>query len=42
VGLDETRPGGMAQEHKHDTEEEVMFFFSGRRPLSPMIGKFLM
>jgi len=30
VGVNETYPGGMVPEHKHDTEEEVMFFISGR------------
>ena len=30
MGVNETYPGGMVPEHKHDTEEEVMFFLSGR------------
>lgn len=30
MGLNETYPGGMVPEHKHDNEEEVMFFISGR------------
>lgn len=30
VGINETARGGMVPEHKHDTEEEVMFFMSGR------------
>ena len=34
VGINETAAGGMVPEHKHETEEEVMFFMSGR-------GKFI-
>lgn len=34
MGVNETFPGGMVPEHKHDTEEEVMFFLEGR-------GKFI-
>ncbi|MBC7358570.1 MAG: cupin domain-containing protein [Desulfacinum sp.] len=30
MGVNETHPGGMVPEHKHDTEEEVMFFLEGR------------
>jgi mannose-6-phosphate isomerase-like protein (cupin superfamily) len=30
VGVNETDPGGMVPEHKHETEEEVMFFISGK------------
>jgi mannose-6-phosphate isomerase-like protein (cupin superfamily) len=30
MGVNETDPGGMVPEHKHDTEEEVMFFISGK------------
>jgi len=30
VGVNETDPGGTVPEHKHDTEEEVMFFISGQ------------
>ncbi|MCK7540312.1 MAG: hypothetical protein MZV63_60175 [Marinilabiliales bacterium] len=29
MGVNETHPGSMVPEHKHDTEEEVMFFLSG-------------
>ena len=29
MGVNETDPGSMVPEHKHDTEEEVMFFLSG-------------
>ena len=34
MGVNETWPGGMVPEHKHETEEEVMFFLAGR-------GKFI-
>jgi len=34
VGVNETEPGSMVPEHKHEREEEVMFFISGR-------GKFI-
>jgi len=34
MGVNETLPGGMVPEHKHETEEEVMFFLAGR-------GKFI-
>lgn len=34
VGLNRTHPGGMVPEHKHENEEEVMYFISGK-------GKFL-
>ncbi len=34
MGVNETDPGGMVPEHKHDNEEEVMFFLSGQ-------GKFI-
>lgn len=34
MGVNETGPGGMVPEHKHDDEEEVMFFISGK-------GKFI-
>jgi mannose-6-phosphate isomerase-like protein (cupin superfamily) len=30
MGVNETLPGGMVPEHKHDHEEEVMFFMAGR------------
>jgi putative monooxygenase len=30
VGVNETHVGGMVPEHKHDKEEEVMFFLQGR------------
>ena len=30
MGVNETDPGGMVPEHKHDIEEEVMFFLSGK------------
>ena len=30
MGINETYPGGMVPEHKHDTEEEVMYFYAGR------------
>lgn len=30
VGINETAPGSMVPEHKHDREEEVMLFLSGR------------
>jgi mannose-6-phosphate isomerase-like protein (cupin superfamily) len=30
MGVNETDPGSMVPEHKHDTEEEVMFFISGQ------------
>ena len=30
VGFNKTHPGGMVPEHKHDNEEEVMFFISGK------------
>ena len=30
MGVNETYPGGMVPEHKHDHEEEVMFFLAGR------------
>ncbi len=41
MGVNETYPGGMVPEHKHDQEEEVMFFLAGpgdicdRRPGDP-------
>jgi len=34
VGYNKTHPGGMVPEHKHEIEEEVMFFISGQ-------GKFI-
>jgi putative monooxygenase len=34
MGLNRTHPGGMVPEHKHDQEEEVMYFISGQ-------GKFI-
>jgi putative monooxygenase len=34
MGINETYPGGMVPEHKHDTEEEVNYIFAGR-------GKFI-
>ena len=30
MGVNETYPGGMVPEHRHDNEEEVMFFLAGR------------
>ncbi len=30
VGINETAPGSMVPEHRHDAEEEVMLFLSGR------------
>lgn len=30
MGVNETDPGGMVPEHMHETEEEVMFFLSGK------------
>ncbi len=30
MGVNETHVGGMVPEHKHDTEEEVMFFIQGK------------
>ncbi len=30
VGYNKTHPGGMVPEHKHEKEEEVMFFISGK------------
>ena len=30
VGFNKTHPGGMVPEHRHDNEEEVMFFISGK------------
>jgi mannose-6-phosphate isomerase-like protein (cupin superfamily) len=30
MGVNETYPGGMIPEHRHENEEEVMFFLSGR------------
>ena len=29
LGVNETEPGSMVPEHKHDTEEEVMLFLEG-------------
>lgn len=34
MGINETYPGGVVPEHKHDAEEEVNFIFAGR-------GKFI-
>lgn len=34
MGVNETYPGGMVPEHRHETEEEVMYFISGK-------GKFI-
>ena len=34
VGINETYVGSMVPEHKHDNEEEVMYFFQGK-------GKFM-
>ena len=34
MGVNETYPGGMVPEHKHEKEEEVMYFLSGK-------GKFI-
>jgi len=34
MGVNETYPGSMVPEHKHDIQEEVMYFVSGR-------GKFI-
>ena len=30
MGVNETHVGGMVPEHKHETEEEVMFFLQGK------------
>src|SRR4030066_387537 len=30
MGVNETQVGGMVPEHKHETEEEVMFFLQGK------------
>lgn len=30
MGVNETYAGGMVPEHKHDNEEEVMYFVAGR------------
>ena len=30
VGYNKTHPGGMVPEHKHENEEEVMYFISGK------------
>jgi putative monooxygenase len=30
MGVNETHVGGMVPKHKHDTEEEVMFFIQGK------------
>ena len=30
MGVNETHVGGMVPEHKHETEEEVMFFIQGK------------
>jgi putative monooxygenase len=30
MGVNETYPGGMVPEHKHDIQEEVMYFVSGQ------------
>ena len=30
MGINETYPGGVVPEHKHDAEEEVNYFFTGR------------
>jgi putative monooxygenase len=30
IGLNETHVGGMVPKHKHETEEEVMYFFQGK------------
>ncbi len=30
MGVNETHVGGMVPRHKHDTEEEVMFFIQGK------------
>lgn len=30
IGVNETHVGGMVPEHKHDKEEEVMFFLQGK------------
>lgn len=30
MGVNETYPGGMVPEHVHESEEEVMYFLSGR------------
>jgi putative monooxygenase len=30
IGVNETPPGGMVPEHKHEKEEEVMFFIEGK------------
>jgi mannose-6-phosphate isomerase-like protein (cupin superfamily) len=30
MGVNETHVGGMVPKHKHDTEEEVMFFLQGK------------
>jgi putative monooxygenase len=34
MGVNRTHPGGMVPEHKHEKEEEVMYFISGK-------GKFI-
>jgi len=30
MGVNETEPGGKVPRHKHETEEEVMYFLSGK------------
>ena len=30
MGVNETYPGSMVPEHKHETEEEVMYFIAGK------------
>ena len=30
MGVNETDPGGMVPDHKHETEEEVMYFLEGK------------
>jgi mannose-6-phosphate isomerase-like protein (cupin superfamily) len=40
VGVNETEPGSMVPEHKHDTEEEVMLFISGTGKFITEDGEF--
>lgn len=40
MGLNKTHQGGMVPDHKHDNEEEVMYFISGKGKFITEDGEF--
>lgn len=39
MGINETLPGGLVPEHKHDGEEEINFFLAGRGKFTTKDGE---